>query len=373
MASRFWVGGGSSTNWSATANTNWSATSGGANNASVPTTTDSIIFDASSGSGTSVMDAAFTALSLDCNGFTGTLTQNAFTLTLTSDDTTVSPLKVFRLSSGMTYAPTSNARVISLTGASNGPVSITTNGKTIGALTLGSGGASTATFTLASDLTNRTDSLVTLTSGTFDAAGFNLNIGFMSSNNANTRTLTMGSGTWTLNGVNGNPWDYTTTTGLTHTATSAPIIWAINNPNGGSTFVSGGKSFGALTINGNVSGGTQNNRSLGSGSPTFAALTINSSCYLSLSNTITITGALTIAGTAFNSMVQMQGPSGAVTCTFNIGSASTAAWAYFNNVTLAGAGTLTTTNCLAISSTSNSGFTVNGPTGGAGGQKVYGS
>lgn len=36
MASRFFVGGGSSTNWSATGNTNWSATSGGANNDSVP-------------------------------------------------------------------------------------------------------------------------------------------------------------------------------------------------------------------------------------------------------------------------------------------------------------------------------------------------
>lgn len=371
MATRFWVGGGSSTNWSATANTNWAATSGGANNASVPTTGDAVVFDASSGAGTSVMDVALSLIAMDCNGFTGTLTHNvSITLTISGNDAGAPASNTLRFSSGMTYTAASNSRLITMTSTS-GTSSITCNGKTIGSLTCNGVGG---TFQQSDSLLIRSDGTLTLTNGTFNANGFDVTAGFVSSNNSNTRTMTMGSGTWTLAGFNGNLWDYTTTTGLTHTPTAAPIIWNINNPNGGSTFVSGGKSYGPLTINGNVSGGTQNSRSLGSGSPTFAALTINSSCYLNLSNTITITGALTINGSAFNSMVQMQGPSGAVTVTFNLGAASAAAWAYFNNITVTGAGALTTTNCLAISSTSNSGFVVNGPSAGGGGsQKVFGS
>ncbi|MDD4601233.1 MAG: Hint domain-containing protein [Negativicutes bacterium] len=45
-ASRYWVGGGSSTNWNATGDTNWSGTSGDKlNKASVPTSSDDVIFD----------------------------------------------------------------------------------------------------------------------------------------------------------------------------------------------------------------------------------------------------------------------------------------------------------------------------------------
>src|SRR5262249_44671851 len=50
-ASRFWVGGGASTNWNATSNTNWAATTGGANNQTAPGSTDTATFDANSGSG----------------------------------------------------------------------------------------------------------------------------------------------------------------------------------------------------------------------------------------------------------------------------------------------------------------------------------
>ena len=54
----YWVGGGSSTNWSATSNTNWSLVSGGANNAGPPVTGDTVVFDANSGTGTSNISAS---------------------------------------------------------------------------------------------------------------------------------------------------------------------------------------------------------------------------------------------------------------------------------------------------------------------------
>lgn len=78
--SRYWVGGGSSANWNATANTNWAATSGGANNQSVPTSTDDVIFD--SGSAASTFNGlpvapANTILSFRKEpGYTGTITRN---------------------------------------------------------------------------------------------------------------------------------------------------------------------------------------------------------------------------------------------------------------------------------------------------------
>jgi hypothetical protein len=80
MATRYWVGGGSSSNWNATGNTNWSATSGGANNASVPTSADDVIFDGAGATGdtNSTISAAITIKSLDIQtGYTATMTHNA--------------------------------------------------------------------------------------------------------------------------------------------------------------------------------------------------------------------------------------------------------------------------------------------------------
>jgi hypothetical protein len=79
-ASRFWVGGGSNANWNATSNTNWSGTSGGAGNASVPTSTDDVTFDGAgaSGNSNSTISATINVLSLTItSGYTQTMTHNA--------------------------------------------------------------------------------------------------------------------------------------------------------------------------------------------------------------------------------------------------------------------------------------------------------
>lgn len=54
MATRYWVGG--SGTWNASNTANWSATSGGSGGASAPTTTDDVVFNSSSGSGTVFAD-----------------------------------------------------------------------------------------------------------------------------------------------------------------------------------------------------------------------------------------------------------------------------------------------------------------------------
>lgn len=79
-ATRYWVGGGASANWNATANTNWGSASGGANNASVPTSADDVIFDGAgtNGNTNSTISATITILSLDIQtGYTATMTHNA--------------------------------------------------------------------------------------------------------------------------------------------------------------------------------------------------------------------------------------------------------------------------------------------------------
>lgn len=115
-ASRYWVGGGSSANWSATANTNWGSTSGGTNNASVPTSVDDVTFDGSgtNGNTNSTISATITILSLNITtGYTSTMTHNAV-LTIAGNWT---------FTSGYTIAGTSGITISATS-------TITSNGKT---------------------------------------------------------------------------------------------------------------------------------------------------------------------------------------------------------------------------------------------------
>ncbi len=80
MATRYWVGG--TGNWSNTAR--WSTTSGGTGGASVPGTGDAVIFNSSSGGGTSTLDSSFTVQTLTMTGYTGTLAYGTNTISLNS-------------------------------------------------------------------------------------------------------------------------------------------------------------------------------------------------------------------------------------------------------------------------------------------------
>jgi hypothetical protein len=73
MASRYWVGGTAA--WDDTAGTKWALTSGGAGGQGVPTSADSVFFDAASGAvSVTLSGAPKNITSLNCTGFTGTLT-----------------------------------------------------------------------------------------------------------------------------------------------------------------------------------------------------------------------------------------------------------------------------------------------------------
>lgn len=139
-ASRYWVGGGSSTNWNATANTNWSGSSGGANNASVPTSVDDVIFDAA-GNSSSVISATITILSINISsGYTATMTHNAV-LTIAGNVT---------LGANYTIAGTSSITISAVS-------TITSNGKTFpNSVTFSGSNTKTlvGNFTILGSLTN---------------------------------------------------------------------------------------------------------------------------------------------------------------------------------------------------------------------------
>jgi len=72
VADRYWVGG--TGTWDATAGTKWALTSGGASGQAVPTTADTVFFDAASGANTVTIGAGVaTCSTLTMTGFTGTI------------------------------------------------------------------------------------------------------------------------------------------------------------------------------------------------------------------------------------------------------------------------------------------------------------
>lgn len=185
---RFWVGGGSSTNWSATANTNWATASGGANNQTVPDNTQDVTFDgAASGNGASVVSANITILSLTfTTGYTNTLTINtAVTLTIAGNFTD----------------RTNHTWVVSGTGAIaiSAASTITSNGKTFpGPVTFSGSNTKTLSgnWTITGNLScaTTTTTINKTTNETLTCAGLGV-----SGTTTGTITLILSGGTWSGN------------------------------------------------------------------------------------------------------------------------------------------------------------------------------
>lgn len=117
-ANRYWVGGGSSANWNATGNTNWGTASNTQDNASVPGSSDAVIFDGvGTGNSASTLSANITVASVDFTGYANTFTHAAgVNFTVLGDA---------NFSTGMTYTIASFNCFLYLTG--NG--TLTTHGK----------------------------------------------------------------------------------------------------------------------------------------------------------------------------------------------------------------------------------------------------
>ena len=290
MATRYGrsVGG----NWSAAGT--WSATSGGGSDGSGLATGDVVVLDAASGAGVFTIDAAFSIASIDCTGFAGTLTHNAFGTTITGNTVKFVP--------GMTYTAAGNNRILSFTSTS-GTTLITTAGKTLGGVVINGAGG---TFQLQDALSIRSDGNITVTSGSFDANNFNVTAGGLYSTTAGvTRAITMGNGTWTLTSTSGSVVEFTSAAGnLTLSAASCHIVVNAVATNTRTLSLGVGKTYGTITL---ISAGNNTNTTdltAGVGGVTIATLNIVSPNIVRLTATVpfTVTNPVAWAGTGHNNV-----------------------------------------------------------------------
>lgn len=296
MASRFWVGGGSSTNWDATANTNWAATSGGAGNQTVPGSGDDVFFDSNSGVGTSVLNAGFagTINSIDCTGYAGTLQMDRI---LTIGGSSV----VAKFVSGMTVSGSSKSITFPKTA---GGVTFTSGGKTFGTLTCGANAATAGgTITFADNLT-----CATIFSGdmSLDFTNRTVNLTSQLTNQGGSAniTITMSGCTLNLTGT-GNVWF--PNSGITIVVNTSSTI---NQSGTNSIFNGKGYTYNDLVLSGQtqqvsatvLNGNTFRNLTItGSASGNFGAYIFSSGV------TQTVTGTFTVTGNSATTMARVLG------------------------------------------------------------------
>ena len=250
MATRYWVGG--SGNWSDATN-HWSNASGGSPSASyLPTSADSVVFDANSNVGTSAftvtVDAASACLNFTASGLDGAMTVESSVTNVALDVYGSMSLPA----TNMNWSPASG---ITLTFRGTSSYTITANGNTLNttSLTLDAVGG---TLTLGSALTLNSTRSLTITNGTFStsASNYALSCGAISSSNSNVRTISLNASAVTLTGT--TVINFTTSTNLTFNAGTSTITPNATSPvinGGGVTFYNvtfSSAANGTATING---------------------------------------------------------------------------------------------------------------------------
>jgi hypothetical protein len=214
------VGGG---NWSDTV---WATSSGGAPAANnFPLAQDTAIIDA-----TGLNNASTITINADiwAVGTLNVTKTGAFTLACgifnvyMLADVTLQPATIVTGSASWVFAYQGGTQTLTTNNAS---VTVGINLSSVGG-TLQLGSAFTSSLA------------ITVSSGTFNTANYNVNISQLLSSNSNTRTVSLGSSTVTI--AFGTPVDFSTTTGLTFNAGTSTIVCSSNAT---MTFAGNGLTF----------------------------------------------------------------------------------------------------------------------------------
>ena len=314
MANRYWVGGTAS--WDGTAGTKWATTSGGAGGASVPTSADDVFFDANSGAVTVTKTGTEFCASCNFTGFTGTFAGTG-TLNLYGSLTAVA---------GMTWTHSGTV----LFGGSVAST-LTSGGKTLGAVTINGGPAQSVT--LQDALTSSGAIIVTV--GTFTTNNYNVTATQLSSNNSNTRTINLGSSTVTLSLA--SAVSFGTNTNLTFNAgTSTISCSATSTTIAGGAASTTGVTFYNVSLT-STSASTHNIQSIN----TFNNLTVTAPSSAGVTQVTfdsrqTINGTLSTTGTAGNRRVWFRGVTYGIAQTLTINSAPSLTDADFRDIYVIG-------------------------------------
>lgn len=165
MGSKYWVGGGSSTNWNATGNTNWSDTDGGPNNADLPVAGDDVYLKSSANCARNVNTPALN--SFDMLGYTGTLSGSATLIVAPASGTTVC-----RFAS--TGGNTSNGP-IRFNPATGATVNLYPGGRALGTMTIQYDRSQTGIVSLQGALTS-INRVLTILKGGFVSNGYSISL-----------------------------------------------------------------------------------------------------------------------------------------------------------------------------------------------------
>ena len=311
MPDRYWVGGTAS--WDGTPSTKWATTSGGTGGAPIPGPNDDVFFDAASTGTVTIAAINNGAKSINCTGFTGTITGTGG-LTVSGSIT---------LSAGMTYTHTGTITI-------NATATLTTAGKAFSALTIDGTGI---TVTLG-DALNMVNRAIILTQGTLTTNNFTVTCGTISTNNTNTRTINLGSST-----LNINIFQAANSTNLTFNAGTSQI-----NLTSAGSFINVGTTAGSGATFHNVSftaAFTSTDGRTIFGSHTFNNLTIdntdtNARKPLVFSADQTVNGTLTCAGSSIFRRVFLRSSIPGITRTITAAAIS-ADNCDFSSITIAGA------------------------------------
>jgi hypothetical protein len=308
--SRYWVG--TTGNWSDTAN--WSDSSGGAGGFSVPTASDDVVFDASSGTGTATVDSAAFCDDLNFTGFTGTFAGTA----------ALSIYGSLTLDGAMTRTFTG---AINFLATATGKT-ITLDGETTASFVTfdGSGGGWTV-----QDTWSNSSSTIRLDRGTLDTNDQIITCSsFIVGSSSSTRALDLGTST-----VNCSSWNASNTSNLTFTAGTSTI--AVAGSSSGTTFAGGSQTYATVTFT-----STTSSSFTLSGTNTFGTLTVtgptNKTQQVLLSGNQTISGTLTIAGNSLTNRLWVRSDTLGTARTITA-AVTTLSNVDFQDITGAGAGT----------------------------------
>jgi hypothetical protein len=308
MANRYWVGGTNS--WNSITGTKWAATSGGTGGQSAPTTADDVFFDAGSGASTVTIALGNTgAKSINCTGFTGTLTGTA-SLTVAGSITLVAD---------MTYTHTA---AVTLSGTGT----LTTASKSFSGVSV-SGAGITVTLGDALNVASRN---IGVTQGTFDTANYSVTCGSFDISGSTSRTVTLGSCVLSISGTSISSLNAASTTNLTFNAGTSQVN--MTSSSGG--IAAPGLSFNNIAFTSTAVG----SRSLILGSCNNVTLTTSASglSQLSVRGNLTINGTLTCSGSSLSARGFVRSDLIGTTRTVTVAAIS-ADDCDFRDITLAGA------------------------------------
>lgn len=278
---------------------NWNATTAWVGGV-VPTAADNVKLASTSGNIT--INAAAACRSLDCSGYTGTLTHNAAT-TLSIGDATAGAFGIaLKFVTGMTYTlGSTTTSAVAFVSSSTTQQTVDWAGKTTGNVQFGSLGVQgswkvVGTTSATWNANGSVSTQITHGSGTLDVSGLTtINSGLWVSSGTSTRTITFGGVTINLNSA-GNAFNNSTSTGLTITANTATVNLTASGP----SFFLGGKDWNGLSINHTGGGILTYGTSAILGTATVANLSRTSNAVkteaLTLSADLIVTGTFTYNG-----------------------------------------------------------------------------